>query len=685
MQKRLQTAIFCVLTLYGAVQYRSVSAENIPSSANLINNISETEQLWHLINQLESRLNIATTHDIGIENSHRLLSADCNLPNIEQLQAQALRAAARSSSKRYGLELRSAYTSGNIQTDAGDASAYAELSWDILLSGYLEHRHDAKQLTREALIKEKGSHLREQSNHVRCRQYNITRQFTGLLSELLDIKYQLMKPVHTIERRAYFKGWSRLDDYLVSEEDLNEVSDELIFLLNTPGMTPNSGEDLSQIINPPLIDLDLNAIITTIKKDRQRHEITLLKASLLKDKNRRLYQNRLRVFVRKQFDVSNQSNSNNDGAVFGIRFQMPLETQHSNDQYQLMGEQLATTDALNQWERINRTRQAYLAVREQIRRSTRQTYRVARANERVRRTLLQHKMGDDVSFAVAATRIRALLSANIEMVRAKEQLYHRINNLFSAAEIGFDPAYIKPLPIEFNQFRGRTGQREIYIWSKAFNSTPNQQILELLNIKGINTALISASNKSNKVKLDQFIKIAALADVEVIPVLGKHHWTFKKNHQQAISAITLEAERNNGIHLDIEPHILTGFKDNRAAYMKDYVSLIQQVHSTLDGLHLSLAAPLHWDPSVYREISPLADEVYLMAYENRSKERIVKRLQPLLAIIPKQKIVVALRTDDFRDEWEMEKAIEYITAETGIHRFAIHQYKTLIQQAGMRP
>jgi len=683
--KQLQATIFCVFILCSAIQYSDVSAENKLSDSNFTNNSSATEQLWYLIDQLESRLNIATTRDTGIESGHQLLSATCNLPNIEQLQAQILRAEATALRKRYGLELRSAYTSGNIQTDAGDASAYAELSWDILLSGYLEHRHDSMQRSREALIKEKGGQLREHSNHVRCRKYNITRQFTGLLSELLDIKYQLMKPVHAIERRAYFKGWSRLDDYLVSEEDLNAISDELAFLINTPGMTPNSGEDLSQVINPPLIDLDLNAIISAIKQDRQPDEVTTLKTSLLKDKKRRLYQNRLRVFVRKEFDVSNQHNSNNDGAVFGIRFQMPLENRHSHNIDKLKGEALTTTDALNQWERINRTRQAYLAVKEQLRRSTRQTYRIARAQERVRRTLLQHNMGDDNSFAVAATQLRTLLSANIEMVRTKEQLYHRINNLFNAAAIEFDPTYIKPLSIEFNQFRGRTGERDIYIWSDAFNNSPNQQILELLNIKGINTALVSASSKSNKIKLAQFIKTAALADVEVIPVLGKHHWTFKKNHQQAVTTIAIEAERNGGIHLDIEPHILPGYKENRSAYMKDYTRLIREVNHRLNGLHLSLAVPLHWEKPVYRELGMLADEIYLMAYENRSKERIVKRLLPLLTSIPRQKVVVALRTSDFSDEWQMEQAIDYIAAKTGIHKFAIHQYKTFVQQAGMRP
>jgi len=656
----------------------TVLAENKAQFSSPLSTITEAQHLWQLLIQLESRYQQTVQSDQQIENINRLLITDCNLPNIEQLQAEVLYAEAGASRSKKGLEFRSAYTSGDIESNVGDASAYAELSWDLLRNGYLEHRHKAKQLRQQARIKEKSGQLNNQRNRARCRTYNITKQFSGLLTELLDIKHHLMKPVYAIERRAYFKGWSHLDDYLVSEEDLHQVRDELIFLLSAPDFEQNS----TQLINPPLIDLDLNGILTAIRQNTQKREITMLKKSLMENRTKQLYQNRLRLFVRKEFDVSNHPN-NNDAAAFGVRFRMPLEKNHQNNLHELKEQELEAYDTLNQWERINLTQQAYIEVREQIQRSTRQAYRVARSQERVRRTLLQYKMGDYVPLAVAATQVRSLFSASIEMARAKEILYQRINNLFSAAEINFNPAFIKRLPVEHNHFRGRNGQRSIYLWSDTFNNTPDQQILELLNIKGIKTALVSASSKSDKNKLDSFIEASAAVGVQVIPVLGNHRWTFKQNHAQAISIIVSEAERHGGIHLDIEPHILSGYKENRATYMADYVSLIRQVNKQLNGLQLSLAVPLHWDQTIYREIATLANRIYIMAYENPSKEHIIRRLQPLLEAIPREQIVIALRTDDFSDEWQMEQTIEYITIQTGIQNFAIHQYKTFLQQTGM--
>lgn len=644
-------------------------------------NVGEAQQLWQLISQLEKRYQQTMLHKATIEEASKLFYVDCQLPNVEQLQAQTLYAEASASRQLKGFEFRSAYTSGDIKTDAGDASAYAELSWDILKNGYLEHRQEARHLQQRAQLKEKRGQLSAQQNHTRCRRQHITTQFSGLLAELLDIKYQLMLPVHAIERRAYFKGWSHLDDYLVSEEALQQVSDELAFLLSAP--TFETG--LAATFNPPLLDLNLSAIITAIKQDTRRDEISTLSSSLLESRAKKHYQNRLRLFVRKEFDVSNQLSSHNDGTVAGIRFQMPLERVNQKSQFELASRTLVASTQLAQWERINRTRHAYLSLREKIQRSTQQAYRVARAQERVRRTLLQHNMGDEVPLAVAATRVRSLISASIEMVRVKEQLYHRINTLFKVAEIDFDPAFIRPLPIEHNQFRGRSGERSIYLWSDAFNHTPNQQILDLLNIKGISGALVSASKKIDDHKLDRFTKNANNAGIQVVPVLGNHRWTYRKNHPRAVTTIVSTAERYSAIHLDIEPHILSGYQKNRAAYMADYLTLIRKVNKQLDGLPLSLAVPLHWDRQVYRELSPLADRFYLMAYENRDPQRIVRRLRPLLEELPAQQIVIALRSDDFDDEWAMEQAIEYISAETGIYRFAIHQYRTFVQQAGLRP
>lgn len=655
-----------------------------PSSAvdaRIDANTSEAEALWQLLTRLEPRLRRLFESDQTISAVDRLLAGDCDLPNAEQLRAEALSVQATATGRKTGLELRSAYTTDDLETDAGEASAYVELSWDVMRNGYLEHRHNAEQLQQKVALKRQHAQRSALSNRARCSQQRVNARFTGPLIELLDLKRQLMEPVHAIERRAYFKGWSGLDDYLVSEEDLHNIREELKYLLNTTVRN----NDLSEISQPPLIDIDFGTLLERIRENDRHQQEAMLKSSLLEIQKTQRYENRLRLFVRKEFDVDGSNGNDDDGTVAGVRFQMPLDRKHHRRAVEFDGRALAAEASLEQWEQINETRRAYLELKEQLRRASKQRYRQQRALERVRRTLLRYKMGDEIALSVAATRMRSLLAAAIESVRANELLYQRANRLLSVAAMEYDSTLIKLAPIEENRFRGRIGRRSIYLWSEAFNNTPNHQIHELLNIKGIETALVSASRLVNKAKLARFRSDAEAYGIEVVSVLGNHQWALAEHHDEALPRIVSLAEVSGGIHLDIEPHTLRNFDSNRQTYLTDYTNLIRRVDDQLDGLPLTIAVPVHWEIATYRELARYADSLYIMAYGNPNPNRILKRLQPLLDAIPEEQIVIALRASDFSDEWEMEQAIEKIEYATGVNRFAIHQFRSFVKQAGMRP
>jgi hypothetical protein len=85
----------------------------------------------------------------------------------------------------------------------------------------------------------------------------------------------------------------------------------------------------------------------------------------------------------------------------------------------------------------------------------------------------------------------------------------------------------------------------------------------------------------------------------------------------------------------------------------------------------------------YEKVGQLADTVYIMSYGSEKSDTIIRRLKPVLGSLPSEKAVVVLRVDDFEDEWAMEGAMEQIYARTGIHRFAIHQFKTFLKKTGI--
>ena len=635
----------------------------------------EAGQLWRLIQQVYQRLDTVLHETHAMNDVNKVLLQACDVEHPDSKLAHALRAEADQVKKNRGLSIRGAYTTKSLTENEGDPSAYLELSWDVWRQGYLGNRQQARELGHQARIAGMRAQVEQQKLTYRCRRYKLSQTFTGLLSRLLSLKLELMEPVYRIEKRAYFKSWSYLDDLLVSEQDIYLLRKELKNLNSDPYWD----NALKQALNLPVIDVDIDAVIALIRKDDTQQRIGLLEKQLIREKNSYRDRDRLRLFLRKEFAVG--GSSNNDGVVAGVRFTIPLEKKHK----QQRDFRLAYVDQkteLSAWERVTRTRAAYQSLNEQMQRVIKQQYRYLRAHERVRRSLVEKKLDHEVQLAAAVTRLRAVLDAGIELVRSKEELYRRVNEVFLVSRVDFNPDLIQLNSLQTKKYRARPGERSIYLWSRGFNQYSNEQIFDFLEAKGISRVLLSAGKAVEREKMKRFISEAKNKKIKIESIIGNNNWTFTKHHKGASLAVSAAMTVSGAVHLDIEPHTFAEYKKNRASYLKQYLAMIKQIRKVSTDESISVAVPVHWPATVYAELDSSVNGVYVMAYGSDKPDVVIRRLQKVLENISNRKIVIVLRVSDFADEWALENMIAALQQRTGVQRYGLHTFRTFIKKAG---
>ena len=131
-----------------------------------------------------------------------------------------------------------------------------------------------------------------------------------------------------------------------------------------------------------------------------------------------------------------------------------------------------------------------------------------------------------------------------------------------------------------------------------------------------------------------------------------------------------------GIHLDIEPHTFSDFKENKEQYFKKYITVLKQAKQFADNnkLELSVSIPLNYPDEVLNEINLTCNYVYLMAYENVDIDFISRKTIEEKSIF-KNKCVLALRTKDFENRTSMDEAFKKI----GFEKTAYHDLDDLIK------
>lgn len=633
------------------------------------------EQMWKWVNETYLLTESTIEKEESLFDAAQILGQSCHLNLAVPNNSADLLQEALFWEKNYGLELRGGITSGDLddsEIDGGGLS-YLELSWDVLENGYKEFDYRSQDLRRRAALEKISTQLERIANGYRCRSYQIGKSFVGIEAKIATAKLGLIESVYKIEQEAYFNGGSDLDELLVSEEALFTLRRRLE-QLNSP---QNYQQAAFDVRNLPAFDINIEQVLQSIADDPRFRSVVDLQQQRAASINPYQDGNRLRFFVRKEFDILS---SNRDDLVAGVRFAVPLVFA-DRPNYQNKLQQLEQERSLDEWERVTRVREAYQRFTEQSERVITQNYRYLRSKERMRRVFSRKAMGDPLVLQAVISRLVNYVDASLELIAVKQGLFERANALFLTSRMDFSPEYIRPLPLSIENHRSRPFSRGVYVWSTAFNQLSNEQIWLLLQTKSFNRVMLSYSKMSDKQKLAEFLQSAEQKGVVIELMLSDNQWVYERNHLKAAQTVAALTMQTDHIHLDIEPQALESYNnDNKLIYQTRFIDMLKAIRSQSPDIYLSIAVPFHWELETYRDIAELSDKIVVMNYENDSADTLIRRMKNILQRVPKSKIAMALRPKDFSSNFALEETLRLVNKASGVDEFVIHKLADLVNE-----
>ena len=197
-------------------------------------------------------------------------------------------------------------------------------------------------------------------------------------------------------------------------------------------------------------------------------------------------------------------------------------------------------------------------------------------------------------------------------------------------------------PIEHGEIRG------IWIWGEDLLATPSGRsaFRRFARQKRINVVFIEAYKLIREDRLTLAAISASLAEdcIGLELLFGDPVWALPPNHRTVIGAVrsavefssTLPAARPVGIHIDVEPHILSEWDDDLQGTANGYIDLLESISKELSGTDLRFSVDtgmFYDDRDILRRhttrplsawVTDLVDLYVIMNYRDTVEELIDK-------------------------------------------------------------
>lgn len=623
-------------------------------------------------------------------------ASDCPEAGPGVSRARSLAARARAANGDPGLDLeasvRKSPATGGFGQEITGSGTFLGFSWDVLSSGLLENQRQAVELRARARAESLRAERTTLRRRGRCRTRRVRESYAPLQEEILADRIRWLERERPYVRQAYLRGDVLLDELLRVDEELQEARRESRYLRSVS--LGSRKPRLSRF--PPLVQVDFDELLDRVRGDDLAERLARLerraeRAGAATDGGRRL-----RLFVR--YEIDDDQIAGADGVSGGLRFSQPLFGGAGAGLPHRLQEARARA-RLEERDRVKAVEAVRRMVRERTARAVRQHYRYLTALERARRALAARRVPSASRHATKATgdggaaqrwaalrAVASLLDAAFERTEVLANLYEGVSRAFVEAGLPFDPSLVSRIELPDVRQRGRSGRRQVYVWSRALRSFEPGLLVEISRARAIDRLSVSVHRGLDPDRLQRLGRQARESGLVVEHLFSVNRWVDPNAHQSAVRRITDRPPPEGGIHLDVEPHVLGRYEEDPEATLADYLALVRGVRDALTpGVPLTVSVPVHLPPGVYRALDEVAQRVVLMAYGTAEPREIIERLRPAVAELDSATPVVGLRVGDFNDEAEMDRAMEALDAVLGVSRFALHDLSGLVQLAGEAP
>lgn len=587
----------------------------------------------------------------------------------------------------YGVEVTGNYLE-NINPTIGDLEDNliysrkftAGVEWNILDNGYLESRVEARiledKIIRNQMITSANT---ENFNFLERFDYTIFLFNEVKINLLYKRKEQLQKQYDVINNLVLLKKLKKeelinLDTRLSEVESLINVYKSYNDYL---GITKDSVS--FNFDNLPLIDLNYEKIFSMLGIQTD----SLLSGNIYQDYYSWYHEVRLSAFFRyNYYDLigDNYRNFFTAGVNFSvpIPFNYKLQNEIEAEKWKYENEKMVDSrislheDILNMGYEFRYKYKQFISFYQKRRLFM----------ERLRVEKVKVRLGDvNVDPLGGLDLYDDLLQIDIELVDLLQNMYLKAVRIHSKIPHSDISDLITLESTETMSEYIDDKSRSVYVWSKTFSEFSPVFMTEYCIYNEFKNVVIAVhENDSLKKSKIEFMNYTA-ANGEVHFMIGDNKLIYDENPQNRLEKILSEYDnfKPKGIHLDVEPHTFDEWGTEKQRLLNLYLKMVGKISTWCKqkDIKLAVSIPPTYGADVVDNLIPLVDEIYFMCYENVKTEYLVNKLITYVDDA-KDKMVIALRTEDFINRIEMENKIKELESQTGIKKFAYHDLRRMI-------
>lgn len=598
-------------------------------------------------------------------------------------------------SRDLGLDLNAGYLENlergvfNVEGIYYRRRAQIEVEWDILNNGYLDNRHEIRELENEKRVAGFEHSIEQRAEEFDTLQYAFRHHFNRKKAAITRRYLEILKDRHEVAAELYelnYKPWEEVIA-ITSQRARTEVALDNYKTLSGQfagiDLTLNDGGKL------PLVNIDLEKLLKAGQFRSLQDSIYSERLGKIDHEYNSWRDISLSTFVRYNYynstsDINLSNVRNREYFSVGLNLSVPLPLLRSNNN-EIMH---AREDMLNAELTRNKSevRQElysdYSRYQEKLQQYIRNYEQYLQIQTRLDKQQQRKELEDPAYSSILVLELLTeRFEAAKELLSIKQEMYEILISLHKQVPSLNFSQYLYRISAEDYFTEANVRPHKGYIWSSTFAKFSNEDLLDYLHQQQINHVLLSTGTDSSlKAKASSFIESAHLEEVSVALMVGDNNLLVPGHEKEVHNIFKWAAALNaEGVHLDVEPYTFKDWDSREQEYKELYCELIRQAHRHADTyqLSLSISVPVFYD-SIISALVESTDKIYVMAYGTDDigtiKERIEKEMEATGG-----ELIVALRPEDFSSKEVFKTFMEKLSRKADINSIAIHDLEALMK------
>lgn len=561
----------------------------------------------------------------------------------------------------------------------------AGLTWDILKGGFVGNRYKEKALLEETKLEQQALSREKKEDEYLSRFHSIMHMFNRMKTDILANRRNIVAT-----QLAYAEEFHRLK--LLKREDLIAIQGRLaeidamfnIYQTYNQQIAPDFPTTISYADNIPVFDINYSILLEDYRI-LAGDSSTQMSEEWLKYKTSAIHDIQLRAFARYNwYDLVNTAITNRSFFSMGLNVNIPIPFNNK------LKKEIALKDfeysQMKDYSTIEDTKKDLINDAYEYRYKLKQYISFYEKRMRFMELLRQENVLlklDPVDFnpIKALGLIDDILKIDIELTDLNQNMYLKLLKIYTKLPNVRSREMVSDFKMPTTNRREENIDRRFYIWSSSLKKYNAEFIVEYLKYNDVESAVISINEDKSLDSLRKHLALELMVNnIEVHWMIGRNKTITNNDLPQFTQTVFAGMDSvSNGVHLDIEPHTFSDWKENKSNYLQKYHQILDEARKFCDkgNLMLSISVPLHYPDEDLMKMLQVSDEIYFMCYENVSESYLTRKLQAFSG--QANKICIALRTDDFEQRVDMEQLFDALSSSTGITKFCLHDFDSLYE------